>query len=247
MAKRKGITSRKRFDVFKRDSFTCQYCGSSSPDVVLQIDHITPVSKGGTNDIVNLITSCIDCNSGKSDKILSDDSAVKKQKKQLDELQEKKNQLQMMAEWQKELLDIDNQEIDVVCDIFRSQTDWVPSPTGRGTIKKLIKDFGLPLVCEATQVSIDQYYNGTERSWDKCLSKIGGVCYYKKTGKDETLKQAYYIKGILDNRGIKYTFPVVKEVHKIIPHVGYDCVKTAALGCDDEAGFVELIDSKLNG
>ena len=43
MAKRKGISKKTRFDVFKRDSFTCQYCGKSAPDVVLQVDHINPV------------------------------------------------------------------------------------------------------------------------------------------------------------------------------------------------------------
>lgn len=48
---RKNITKKMRFDVFKRDTFTCQYCGRVAPDVVLEIDHIKPVAKGGTNDI----------------------------------------------------------------------------------------------------------------------------------------------------------------------------------------------------
>lgn len=61
-----------RFEVFKRDSFTCQYCGRKSPEVVLNADHIKPVSLGGTNDISNLVTSCADCNVGKG-QILVDD------------------------------------------------------------------------------------------------------------------------------------------------------------------------------
>ena len=71
MAKRKGISKSTRFEVFKRDSFTCQYCGKSAPDVVLEVDHINPVSKGGDNDISNLITACFDCNRGKKDKKLT--------------------------------------------------------------------------------------------------------------------------------------------------------------------------------
>lgn len=67
MAKRKGVSNRVRFDVFKRDRFTCQYCGGRPPAVVLQIDHFIPVASGGTNDMENLVTSCQECNNGKSD------------------------------------------------------------------------------------------------------------------------------------------------------------------------------------
>lgn len=38
--KRIAISKRVRFDVFKRDSFKCQYCGKSAPDVILEVDHI---------------------------------------------------------------------------------------------------------------------------------------------------------------------------------------------------------------
>jgi hypothetical protein len=62
---RKTLTKKVRFGVFKRDGFACQYCGSSPPSVVLEVDHINPVSLGGANDTDNLITSCFDCNRGK--------------------------------------------------------------------------------------------------------------------------------------------------------------------------------------
>lgn len=61
-----------RFEVFARDSFTCQYCGRRPPDVILEVDHIHPRSKGGDDDHVNLVTSCYDCNRGKRDKVLSE-------------------------------------------------------------------------------------------------------------------------------------------------------------------------------
>jgi len=63
---RKEISSGLRFKVLSRDSFTCQYCGRSAPEVVLHVDHVIPVSKGGTNDIRNLVTACEACNLGKS-------------------------------------------------------------------------------------------------------------------------------------------------------------------------------------
>ncbi len=66
MTERRSISKRVRFGVFKRDGFSCLYCGSHPPDVVLQIDHIVHVFEGGDNDICNLVTSCVACNSGKS-------------------------------------------------------------------------------------------------------------------------------------------------------------------------------------
>lgn len=68
---RKSTGKRLRFEIFKRDNFTCQYCGAQPPDVVLVIDHVVPVAGGGDNDPLNLITSCETCNQGKSDKPLS--------------------------------------------------------------------------------------------------------------------------------------------------------------------------------
>lgn len=71
MADRKPLGKKLRFEVFKRDGFRCQYCGQTPPAVVLHVDHIHPVAKGGSDDIDNLITSCQPCNSGKRDGLLS--------------------------------------------------------------------------------------------------------------------------------------------------------------------------------
>lgn len=63
-----------RMLVFDRDSFRCQYCGLSvknDENLVLEIDHIIPKSKGGSNAVDNLITSCSNCNRGKGDVILN--------------------------------------------------------------------------------------------------------------------------------------------------------------------------------
>ena len=59
-----------RYDVLKRDKFTCQLCGASSKKdgVKLEVDHIFPVSKGGKTEMKNLQTLCERCNRGKSDK-----------------------------------------------------------------------------------------------------------------------------------------------------------------------------------
>ena len=48
-----------RFNVFLRDKFTCQYCGSNKE---LTFDHLLPRSKGGKTNWNNVVTACSDCN-----------------------------------------------------------------------------------------------------------------------------------------------------------------------------------------
>lgn len=52
--------------VFKRDNYTCQYCGKVGG--ILEVDHIIPFSKGGKDTMDNLTTSCRKCNRKKKDK-----------------------------------------------------------------------------------------------------------------------------------------------------------------------------------
>lgn len=63
--KRRAISKKTRFEVFKRDAFTCQYCGAHPPGVLLHVDHILAVAAGGTNAVDNLLTACEPCNLGK--------------------------------------------------------------------------------------------------------------------------------------------------------------------------------------
>lgn len=62
------ISNKLKHDIWRRDNFTCQYCGRTINKVDLEIDHILPVSKGGTNAPSNLQTLCFDCNRRKRDK-----------------------------------------------------------------------------------------------------------------------------------------------------------------------------------
>jgi 5-methylcytosine-specific restriction endonuclease McrA len=71
---RKGVGPKLRREVMIRDNYTCKECGISpdkATNVFLEVDHIHPVSKGGSNDFSNLQTLCNICNSGKSNKVTS--------------------------------------------------------------------------------------------------------------------------------------------------------------------------------
>ncbi len=64
--KRKSLSPKLRFQILKRDNFTCTYCGKSAGNgAVLNVDHKKSVKHGGTDDPENLTTSCTDCNFGK--------------------------------------------------------------------------------------------------------------------------------------------------------------------------------------
>lgn len=68
------MTKKLRDYIKKRDNFTCCNCGNSTykePNLLLEIDHIIPVAKGGCTVEDNLQTLCWKCNRAKSDKILS--------------------------------------------------------------------------------------------------------------------------------------------------------------------------------
>jgi len=63
------VSQKLRVDILARDSYTCQMCGIGAKNgAVLEIDHIHPVSKGGTNNPANLQVLCRECNGGKSNR-----------------------------------------------------------------------------------------------------------------------------------------------------------------------------------
>ena len=62
---RTAISPSIRFSIFERDRFTCRYCGRSAPAVILELDHVRPVSANGPNATANYATSCKECNRGK--------------------------------------------------------------------------------------------------------------------------------------------------------------------------------------
>ena len=71
-AQRRLMTDSLRYDVMHRDGFRCVLCGASpktDPNIVLHVDHIIPLAKGGKTEMSNLRTLCERCNLGKRDKI----------------------------------------------------------------------------------------------------------------------------------------------------------------------------------
>jgi 5-methylcytosine-specific restriction endonuclease McrA len=57
-----------RRNIFKRDRFTCQYCGHQPGSEELTIDHVVPRAQGGTSTWDNCVLACVECNSRKADR-----------------------------------------------------------------------------------------------------------------------------------------------------------------------------------
>lgn len=150
MAKRKSISKRVRFSVFARDNFTCVYCGQQPPAVVLNLEHVIPVCKGGTDDEANLRTACWDCNAGKGAKEIGEtiptDADGFRQAQELAEQQRKAQQLADAIESRKQY----RQEIvNLWCETIGEKTCDKRSVS---TVMNLIDEFGASTVGEWLEI-----------------------------------------------------------------------------------------------
>lgn len=135
---RKPLSKKTRFDVFKRDAFTCQYCGSVPPAVVLEVDHIKPVCVGGSDDKENLITACFDCNRGKGADGLH--VAPETIERRAEILAEKHEQLKAYERLIKSRRRCENKLIDEVEDAFRIHfPGYSFSPKFRESVRVFLK------------------------------------------------------------------------------------------------------------
>lgn len=178
---RKSLSKKIRFEVFKRDKFTCQYCGDKAPDVILEVDHILPVAAGGGNEMLNLITACRDCNRGKGKTTLSDESAAAKKRRQAEELQERREQIEMMSEWHMSLIEQEKEMIEMIENIISecSDIEFSFNKNGEKWIKKQVRRFGLNEMIESIKIALD-YYDDIEEA----LEKSGGIAYNRANRSD---------------------------------------------------------------
>ena len=205
---RRSLSKSTRFEILKRDSFKCQYCGESAPSVLLEVDHITPVSKGGKNHLSNLITACASCNRGKGAIPLSDSAALTKSKAQLDELQARREQIEMMASWHRGLADLDSNQATEAARLWSSLCkSYSLNSSGIQTVRRLISKFGFGEVMRAMRASCAFYLKTdaegrpTSESASVAFSKLGGICFVaQKEQRNPDTKDLYSIRAMLRAR-----------------------------------------------
>ena len=226
MGRRRSLSKRVRFEVLKRDKFTCQYCGAKAPEVVLNVDHIQPVADGGSDDPLNLIASCEDCNSGKSDKKLSDESAVAVARAQSDSLQDRREMIEMMAEWQNGLLDVQEQATSEAASYYaRLVPGHVLNEHGLSLLRGHVAKYGLQDVMTVMRVELPKHVRmvdgkATGESAVAAATRLFNALKYKSDNeRDPVGAELRYIRGILRNRltycPMQIVLELLREAHDV--------------------------------
>lgn len=146
VTKRGPLSKRVRFNVFKRDGFRCQYCGRTPPIVVLEIDHIHPIAKGGNNDSeINLITACYDCNRGKGAELLS--TVPQSVQERVEALAEREAQIRAYNRLLRAKKRREDDEINQVEAVFKQQWGaYYLSHDSRESVRNFIAQLGIEAV-----------------------------------------------------------------------------------------------------
>lgn len=175
MTKRKAISTKTRFEIFKRDSFTCQYCGKTPPRVILEVDHIVPVVSGGKNNIDNLITACFDCNRGKAGNELTQiiESVADKHKR----IKEKEKQYLEFRKLQDSIENRINQELQVISAEFSKffPKHQMSDNFINTSVRRFIDSLGFPVVLSILRMSMSvtgSAYGSTQYFCKVCWNKI---------------------------------------------------------------------------
>lgn len=154
-----SVSTRTRFEVFKRDGFTCQYCGRHRDEdgVKLHIDHVIPVKEGGGDEIENLVTACQDCNLGKAAKLLDDRAPVTPIEQRVHALVERRRRLEEYVA-EKAKLDADvNRAWDYWFDVWGAETLPKYHCPWKSTIRSYVEALGVGEVCEAMDIVDDHF------------------------------------------------------------------------------------------
>lgn len=168
--KRKAISKKLRFDVFKRDGFICQYCGSVPPKVILHVDHIHPVSKGGNNEIDNLVTSCSVCNLGKGARTL--ENIPESLSSKASRIKEAEAQIKGYNKIVREKMDREESDAWDVADIYLECFKDI-SKADFSSIKKFLKRLPLDQVIESMESATIR----TRLSKSGCFRYFCGICW----------------------------------------------------------------------
>jgi hypothetical protein len=172
--KRKAISKKTRFEVFKRDGFVCQYCGAHPPAVILHVDHIHPVALGGGNEIDNLVTACEPCNLGKSARSLADiPQSLKDKAALITEREEQIRGYQAVMDERRERLDFDAEQVREVYERFNPE--YTLTDSAMVSVRMFIEKLGRHEVMDA----MERAYSRTSGRRGGEFKYFCGICWNK--------------------------------------------------------------------
>lgn len=155
-----------------RDNFKCRYCGKTANEKELEVDHVVPRSRGGSNAMINLVTSCFECNRGKRDKTLLADSPeveISEQTKQAIEAFKKKTQ--------------EDDAARIFINYFLKNAPHEHELNGHELrmFRDYNKKFHADIVFEAIDIAITKYIPkvANDKDYYLAIKKIGGISHNK--------------------------------------------------------------------
>ena len=200
MPPRKILSKNMRFEVFKRDKFTCQYCGKKAPDVILNVVRIKDIAQGGSNNILNFATICVDCCNGLGNGSPNDETRCR----EIELQQAQREQLKFLLEWKTALAKAEEFAVAEIITYINSKiSPFSLSEQGAADIKNLCQKFSHKQIIEAIDGASKKYIrydlNGINKdSIELFIDKIGGFVVYQSL---PLLQQKIvYIKGIAKRR-----------------------------------------------
>lgn len=173
-----SVSTKTRFEVFKRDRFTCAYCGRTPPEVLLHVDHVVPLAAGGSDDITNLITACATCNLGKGPRMLEEGTAPVVGRATVAELQERIDQAKAYMEAIAGTRAVQEDQVQMVIDawarvygaVIKEGPDGPYWWLGRGifperrSIARFLKDIPLHQVLDAVDITVGRWPVADDRT-----------------------------------------------------------------------------------
>ena len=239
---RKNISTRTRFEVFKRDGFKCAYCGSSPPNVVLHVDHIVPVSKNGANEMHNYITACSQCNLGKSN--IGLDKIPAKLFDNMKEIEEKEKQLSDYKIFLQEVNKRETKDIKKISSIFSNQfgNKRMSKSFEQTSIKKFLNKLTIDFVENAMHASIARFENNE----DTALRYFCGICWNKIKKNDPAYIVVSMWNQLCDETfGFQY-YSRMREITKLIEKFTPTQLRDKMIVSMKQYEGVEMRESKIN-
>lgn len=145
-----SVSTRTRFEIFKRDGFRCVYCGAAPTSTVLHVDHVVPKSKGGSDDPSNLVTSCQSCNGGKSNVRLED---KRYSTMDTDMAKDHANQILGYLEAQRALMSARDSILDELCEKWAGIIGWDTDASERSSIAGFVELFSFEDLVRAMEIA----------------------------------------------------------------------------------------------
>jgi len=171
-----GLRPGVRFEVFKRDGFTCRYCGKKSPEVILEVDHAVPLAVGGSDDDDNLVTACYECNRGKGARLLTEIPLEESFHDRAVLIAEREIQIGEYNHWKAQQRSREDREIAELRNLFCKQWNYADRYWRDSDARRFLRVLGYDEMLDVLEI-VTERTNCVRSSWaESAWLFLCGIC-----------------------------------------------------------------------